>query len=135
MVPEQRGLMKRRDFLGALSVAAAMRPVASLAQQPERTRRIGVLYGTTAGDASARARHEAFLEAFQKLGWVDGDNVRIDVRWGEGKPERLEQQAAELIKLSPDVILVSGQAASQVLKASRDVPIVFVIAIDPVGAG
>src|SRR3954453_23422003 len=86
------------DFVNALlSVAAAMRPVASLAQQPERTRRIGVLYGTTADDASARARHEAFLEAFQKLGWVDGDNVRIDVRWGEGKPERLEQQAAELI--------------------------------------
>src|SRR3954454_9543948 len=100
MVPEQRGLMKRRDFLGALSVAAAMRPVASLAQKPERTRRIGVLYGTTADDASARSRPQAFLEAPQKLGWVDGDNVRIDVRWGEGKPERLEQQAAELIKLS-----------------------------------
>src|ERR1051325_7469111 len=135
MVPEQRGLMKRRDFLGALSVAAAIRPVASLAQQPDRVRRIGVLYGTTADDAAARARHEAFLEAFQKRGWVDGGNVRIDVRWGQGKPERLEQHAAELVKLSPDAILVSGQAASQLLKATQKVPIVFVIAIDPVGAG
>jgi putative ABC transport system substrate-binding protein len=128
--------VRRRQLIGSLA-ALGVAGVQSRAgaQQPERIRRIGVLYGTTADDAPARARHEAFLEAFQKLGWVDGGNARIDVRWGEGRPERLEQQAAELVKLSPDAILVSGQAASQLLKATQKVPIVFVIAIDPIGAG
>ena len=104
------------------------------AQQPDRVRRIGVIYGA-ASDAEPRARHEAFLEAFRKLGWVDGRNVRIDVRWAEGNAERLDRHAAELVGLVPDAILVSGQAVSQLLKATRTVPIVFVIAIDPVGAG
>src|SRR4051812_2185661 len=127
--------MRRRAFCELLASAAAFLPLSAQAQQQDRVRRIGVLYGANPEDAAARARHEAFLEALRKLGWVEGRNLRVDVRWAEGNPERLDQYVAELVGLMPDAILVNGQAASQLLKATRNVPIVFVIAIDPVGAG
>src|ERR1051325_10631878 len=109
--------MRRREFIG-IAGGAAVWPFAGQAQQPDRVRRVGVLYGT-ADNAEPRARHVAFLEAFGKLGWVDGHNVHIDLRWGEGNAERLDRHIAELVGLIPDAILVSGQAASQLLKATR----------------
>jgi putative ABC transport system substrate-binding protein len=127
--------MRRRKFCELLASAAACWPLAAQAQQPDRVRRIGVLYGTTSDDAPSRARHEVFLEAFRKLGWVDGRNVRIDVRWGEGNAERLDRHVIELVGLVPDAILVSGQAAEPLGKATRTVPIVFVIVPDPVAVG
>src|SRR3954453_22422896 len=98
--------MRRRKFCELLGSAAAFWPLSVQAQQPDRVRRIGVLYGA-ASDAEPRARHEAFLEAFRKLGWVDGRNVRIDLRWAEGDAEKLDRHAAELVGLIPDAILVS----------------------------
>src|SRR4051794_39092111 len=117
--------MRRRNFCELLASAGAFWPLLAQAQQPDRVRRVGMLYGATPEDAAARARHQALLEAFGKLGWVDGRNVRIDVRWAEGNAERLDRHAAELVGLVPDAILVSGQAVSQLLKATRTVPIVL----------
>src|SRR4051812_12067785 len=68
--------MRRRNFCELLASAGAFWPLLAQAQQPDRVRRVGMLYGATPEDAAARARHEAFLEAFGKLGWVDGRNVR-----------------------------------------------------------
>ena len=76
--------MRRRDFITLLVGAAATWPVASLAQQPERVRRIGVLMSLAADDREGQARLAAFLQGLQELGWIDGRNVRVDTRWGAG---------------------------------------------------
>jgi putative ABC transport system substrate-binding protein len=84
---------------------------------------------------SAQARHTAFLEGLQQLGWRSGRNVRIEVRWGGGDEAEIRKYAAELISLAPDVIVAVGSTAEVVLKATRTIPIVFVIVPDPVGSG
>jgi len=82
------------------------------------------------------ARYTAFLQGLQELGWTDGRNVRIDVRWGAGDAERTRKYAAELVALAPDAIMVSGSISlGQLIKATRTVPIVFALIADPVGAG
>ena len=99
-------------------------------------RRIGVLMSQVANDADLLARMGAFTQALQQLGWTDGRNVRIDTRWGGGDAELIRKYAAELIALAPDVILAPGNATvAPLLQATRTVPIVFPILIDPVGAG
>jgi putative ABC transport system substrate-binding protein len=90
----------------------------------------------TADDPDNLARLGAFAQALRSLGWIDAGNARIDTRWGAGDPDRFRKYAAELVALSPDVILASTSAAVEpLLRATRTVPIVFVIVIDPVGAG
>jgi ABC-type uncharacterized transport system substrate-binding protein len=127
--------MRRREFITLLGGAAAW-PLAARAQQGERLRRIGVLSGTRTDDPDTRARNAAFVQGLAQLGWTDGRNVRIDYRWGEGNADDLRKHAAELVALAPDVILApGGPAIERVLQATRTVPIVFVIAIDPVGSG
>src|SRR4051794_4408268 len=106
--------MRRRDFCELLGGAAAFWPLAALAQQPERLRRIGILYGIGSDDVDAQARHAAFVQALQKLGWDDGRNIRLDIRWGEGNADRLDKHAAELASLAPEVILVTGGGVEQV---------------------
>jgi putative ABC transport system substrate-binding protein len=99
-------------------------------------RRIGVLSSLPADDPEATARMAAFRQALQELGWTEGRNVRIDIRWGIGDPERLRRDIAELLALAPDVILTSGSVGVAPLQqATRTVPIVFVQVTDPVGAG
>ena len=99
-------------------------------------RRIGVLSAGRADDPDARARNAAFVQGLAQLGWTDGRNVRIDYRWGEGNADDIRKHAAELVALAPDVILApGGPAVERLLQATRTVPIVFVIAIDPVGSG
>jgi putative ABC transport system substrate-binding protein len=105
------------------------------AQQPDRTRRIGALAGIE-DDAEGQARFAAFQQGLQQLGWIDGRNVRIDYRFGGGDADSIRKHAAELAALAPDVILAAGAAAvGPMLQAARNVPIVFVIVPDPVGAG
>ena len=88
------------------------------------------------GRSGTQARIAAFLQGLQQLGWTDGRNVRIDIRWGAGDAERIRKYAAELVALAPDVILAAGTATiGPLLQATRTVPIVFVIVPDPVGAG
>ena len=127
--------MRRREFLGGLGGAAAW-PLAARAQPAERMRRIGVLNSLPADDPEAQARHAAFLQGLQEFGWAVGRNVRIDSRWGAGDADRIGKMAAELAAQAPDVILATGGiTVAPLLKATRTLPIVFVIVPDPVGAG
>ena len=119
-----------------LGGATAAWPLAARAQQPDRVRHIGVLMTTTAADPEAQARLAAFLQGLQQLGWIEGRNVRIDIRWGGGDAENIRRYAAELVALAPDVILATGSATvGPLLQATRTVPIVFAYVPDPVGAG
>jgi len=125
----------RRKLLAALACAAAL-PLAARAQQREQMRRIGVLMNRAADDPTGQARLKAFQQALQQLGWSDGRNVQIDVRWGENDADRSRRYAAELVALAPDVILAGGTlSVAAVQQASRSVPIVFASVADPVGAG
>jgi ABC-type uncharacterized transport system substrate-binding protein len=127
--------MRRRDFINLLAGTTVLWPLAAHAQQAERTRRIGVLMSLAADDKEGQARVEAFLQGLRELGWVDGRNVQIVIRWGPGG-DRARQYAAELVALSPDVILASGgSVVGPLLQATRTVPIVFTQTPDPVGAG
>jgi ABC-type uncharacterized transport system substrate-binding protein len=126
--------MRRREFITLLGGAATC-PLAASAQQGERVRRIGVLVYLAADDAEGQARLAAFAQALQQLGWSEGRNLRIDTRWATAGD--VGRHAAELAALAPDVLVAAtGTAtAAALLQATRTVPIVFVIAIDPVGAG
>jgi putative ABC transport system substrate-binding protein len=128
--------MRRREFMTLLGGAAAGWPIAARAQHAERVRRIGVLTPFAADDPEAQARVAAFVHGLQQLGWVDGRNLRIDIRSGAGDAERIRRDAAELVALAPDAILAAGGATvGPLLQATRIVPIVFTLTPDPVGAG
>jgi putative ABC transport system substrate-binding protein len=127
--------MKRREFITLLGGATVAWPLAVRAQQPERMRRIGVLMNTVP-DTDSQASLAAFLQVLQQLGWTDGRNVRIEIRWAGGNAADTRKYAAELVALAPDVIFVTGTVAmGPFLQATRTVPIVFVNVADPVGAG
>jgi ABC-type uncharacterized transport system substrate-binding protein len=129
--------LKRRDFISLLGGAAAAWPLAVRAQQPTQMRRIGVLMYPAADDPEGQARIAAFLDALQQLGWTDGRNVRIDIRWPAGfDADRIRKYAAELVALAPDVILATGNTTTAPLQQlTQTVPIVFVVTADPVGNG
>jgi putative tryptophan/tyrosine transport system substrate-binding protein len=128
--------MRRRDFISLLGGATVAWPLAARAQQPERMRRIGVLDSAAADDPDNQARHAAFVQGLQSLGWTVGRNVQIDHRWVAGNAADARKYAAELVALAPDVLLATGSAAlGSLLDATRTVPIVFAIVPDPVGAG
>jgi putative tryptophan/tyrosine transport system substrate-binding protein len=127
--------VRRREFITFIGGAAAAWPLAARAQQPERVRRIGVLMYLPADDAEGQARLAAFTQALTQLGWSDGHNLRIDTRYATA--DDIRRHAAELAALAPDV-LVAGTGTATVaplLQATRTVPIVFAVVIDPVGAG
>jgi putative ABC transport system substrate-binding protein len=129
--------MQRRNFIRLLGGAAVAWPLAARAQQSDRVRRIGVLVAATADDGDYQARIAAFQQGLQQLGWSDGRNVHIDTRWATTKPDDIRRHAAELAALAPDVILAGTGTATvaPLLQATRTVPIVFAVVIDPVGAG
>jgi putative ABC transport system substrate-binding protein len=128
--------MRRRDFIALVGSSAVPWPMAASAQQGGRVRRIGVLMNLAAEDPVSIARAKAFADGLQALGWIDGRNVHVDYRWAAGKADLFRRYAAELVALEPDVILTSGGAGvPPVLEATRTIPVVFVIAPDPVGNG
>jgi putative ABC transport system substrate-binding protein len=125
--------MRRRQFISLLGGAAAW-PMAARAQQP--VRRVAVLMPYMADEPIAQARLAAFKQALQQLGWVDGRNLHIDVRWAGGNEDDVRRQAADLAASGPDVILANGSAAAgPLLQVTRTIPVVFAIVPDPVGAG
>ena len=127
--------MRRREFITVLG-GAAVWPVSARAQQPERVRRIGVLLPGAADDVEFPTRVGAFQQGLQQAGWTIGRNVRIDTRWATTDAAEICRHAAELAALAPDVILAQGTSSvGPLLQATRTVPIVFVIVVDPVGAG
>ena len=125
----------RRELLAALGSAVAAWPLAARAQQVERTRRIGVLTYIPADDAEGQARLAAFTQALSQLGWSEGRNLRIDARWANAGD--VQRHAAELVAAAPDVLVAATGAptVASLLQATRTIPIVFAIVIDPVGAG
>jgi putative ABC transport system substrate-binding protein len=127
--------MRRRDFIGVVAGSAITWPFAAHAQQPERMRRIGVLMGWSEDDAS-RSYFTSFIERLAQLGWVRGGNAQIELRWTGANPERARIFAKELVALQPDVILCATTPATKALfNETHDIPIVFAIVSDPVGAG
>src|SRR4029434_7354807 len=128
--------MRRREVITILGGAAAMWPLTARAQQREPLRRVAVLESIPADTPGVQARYTAFLEAFKQLGWTDGRNVQIVVRWGGGNEAKTRKYAEELVALAPDVLVAgSGTATEVLLKVTRTIPIVFVIVPDPVGSG
>ena len=126
---------RRRDFITLLGGAAAAWPLAARGQQADRKRRIGILMTIAANDPEAQARIVVFAQALQALGWTDGRNARIDVRWSTTRSDTLKY-AAELAALPSDVILAEGsEAVGPLQAATRTIPIVFVLVPDPVGQG
>ena len=127
--------MRRREFITVIGAAAAW-PLAARAQQPARMRRIGVLMSQSPDDPNALAWISAFAQGLQGRGWTIGGNVRNEYRWGAGDLDRFRKYAAELVALSPDVIVATaGSIVGALQQVSRTVPIVFVTTIDPVGGG
>jgi putative ABC transport system substrate-binding protein len=127
--------IRRRQFISALGAATAW-PLAARAQQPDALRRIGVLLNVTVDDPRGQASVAAFRQGLQQLGWSDGRDLRIDIRWGEDDADRERRYAAELVALAPDIILAAGTVSVAALQnVTRTLPIVFVNVADPIGAG
>jgi putative ABC transport system substrate-binding protein len=126
--------LRRREFIALFGSTAAAWPLVARAQQP---RRVGVLipnYSQT--DREGQASIAAFLDTFQRLGWTDGRNVRIEYRWGDGDPERANTAAAELVRSAPDAIVVATSSVlAELQRLTSTTPIVFIQVGDPVAAG
>jgi putative tryptophan/tyrosine transport system substrate-binding protein len=127
--------LRRRECLTLIGGAAAW-PFAASAQQPERMRLIGILLGIAKDDPDYQPWISAFRQALQELGWIEGRNVRMDIRWATADPGEIRKQAAEIVALAPDVILAPGTTTvGPLMQATRTVPIVFPIIADPVAGG
>src|SRR5262249_37423122 len=134
--PRRRGdRMKRRAFISLLGGAAAVWPLAARAQQRERMRRVGVLIAV-ADDPEGEARLAAFKKGMQDVGWTDGRNMRMEVRFAGGSVAKANELAAELVGLSADVFIANSVPAVNALQQhTRTIPIVFAQVVDPVSAG
>ena len=128
--------MRRREFITVLGSVAATWPLAARAQQQSDIRRIGVLMNRAAENPDGPDSIAAFKQSLEQLGWTDGSNLRIEVRWGANDAELERRYATELAGLAPDLILAAGTVGVAALqRITRKVPIVFVGVSDPVGAG
>ena len=126
---------RRREFITGLGSAVAW-PAATRAQLGERTRRIGMLWPYVEGDPEANAWLATFREELEKLGWVEGRNVRIDHRWAALDEQSVQRFAGELVALQPDIILTQSTANTvALLQQTRTIPIILTQGTDPVGAG
>jgi putative tryptophan/tyrosine transport system substrate-binding protein len=127
--------MRRREFIAGVGSAAAW-PMIVRAQQPERMRRIGVLMPLEENDPEAKVRISSFTQALADLGWTDGRNVRMDLRWGATDTNRTRASAQELVGLQPDLIVAGGIPRTTALqRETRTIPIVFLAGADPVASG
>ncbi len=127
--------MRRREFITLIGGAVTW-PLVAHAQQPEGMRRIGVLMPITESDPESTARIAAFRQGLVELGWKEGQNIRVEYRWAGGKVELIRHYAEELVALAPDMILANGTPSVEALKEiAGSIPIVFVLATDPVGLG
>jgi putative ABC transport system substrate-binding protein len=131
----RRRQWKRREFI-TLGSAAAAWPLAAHAQKGEQLRRVGVLMNGNERDPVYRAYVADFVQALQRLGWLEGQNLRIDLRWPPADPERIGAYAAELVGMTPNVILCSGSGSlAALLRTTRSIKAVFVLVSDPVAQG
>jgi putative tryptophan/tyrosine transport system substrate-binding protein len=127
--------MRRREFIAGLGGAAAL-PLASRAQQADRFRHLGVLMGADEDDPQRKSWLTAFTQGLSELGWIDGRNLRMNVRWAGADVDRMRRFAKELVDLQPDVIFsLTTPATAAVQRQTRTIPIVFTFVGDPVGEG
>ena len=129
--------MRRREFITVLGGAVVVSPIAALAQQNDRIKRIGVLVGaTTEHDLESEARLAAFRIGLKELGWFEGRNVRIDYRFASGDADRIRTYVTELVKSAPDLIVAnSSPVVAELKRATGTIPIVFAVVNDPVNQG
>jgi putative ABC transport system substrate-binding protein len=131
----QFDLLRRRQFIAGIGALAAW-PMVARAQQPGRLQRIGVLMSWDESDPEIKTFLSGFMQGLAELGWTDGGNVRMEVRWAGGNVDRLRMFAKELVDLQPDVILATSTPSTAALQqATRTIAIVFAGISDPVGAG
>src|SRR5262245_55824796 len=124
--------MKRREFVGFLG-GAAVWPLAAYAQKARKLRRVGFLWDSPAVYGNAIA---AFRDGLRELGWIEGQNIAIEYRWAEGKPERMREFAEELVRLEVDVIMAPSSIYTAAAKqATSTIPIIFMSHADPIGVG
>jgi putative ABC transport system substrate-binding protein len=127
--------MRRREFIAVLGSVAAW-PVVARAQERERVRRIGMAMPFDENDPEGKLRYSAFTQALADLGWTDGRNMRMDVRWGGDDINRMQALAQELVGSQPDIIVTNGTPATiAVQRETRTIPIVFASTVDPVASG
>jgi putative tryptophan/tyrosine transport system substrate-binding protein len=127
--------MRRREFIAGLGSAAAW-PAVARAQQPDGMRRVAVLMSNDESDPEANVWLSGFMQGLQGLGWTDGRNARMNIRWAAGSVDRMRMLAKELVDLQPDVILSNSTPGTTALQRETwTIPIVFVVVADPVGAG
>src|SRR5215470_9533099 len=128
-------MLHRRAFLVSLAGIAAG-PSWSLAQPATRVARVGYISPGSASDPARRRRLDAFRQGLRELGYVEGRNIALDARWAEGKYDRYTALAADLVRLKMDVIVAVGGRASQVVQqATKTIPIVMSVVVDPIGSG
>jgi putative ABC transport system substrate-binding protein len=128
--------MRRRDFITLLGGAAAAWPLMARAQQPERMRRIGVVMAYAGSDPNGQVQVAAFRQALQKLGWIEGRNIRIDFRYAFDDSARVRALAVELLGLKPDLMVSNSNFITAILQSEvHSVPLVFVSVSDPIGSG
>jgi putative ABC transport system substrate-binding protein len=128
--------MKRREFISLLCGAAVARPIVASAQQRERARRIGVVMGYPETNPNAQLQVAAFRQQLQKLGWIEGDNFRIDLRYGADDPTRIRALTTELLGLGPDLMVSNSNLVTTILQSEvRGIPLLFVSVSDPIGSG
>jgi putative ABC transport system substrate-binding protein len=128
--------MRRREFIAIVGWAAAATWPLAVHAQRSTIRRVGMLMNNVATDKAYVSYMDAFVKTLQTLGWRDGENLRLDVRWTAGDPERIHSYAVELVALAPDLIVASSTAnLKALLPAAKSIPIVFVQVSDPVAQG
>ena len=124
--------MRRREFIALLGGATAVWPLAARARRPERMRLIGVLIGFAESDPAVQSWLATFRDALAKLGWTEGSNLRIELRWAGYDPDRMKTFAKELVDLRPDAILsVTTPVTGTLVRETHTIPIVIVTVADP----
>jgi ABC-type uncharacterized transport system substrate-binding protein len=129
--------MRRREFIAGFGTVAAIWPLALNAQQvPAQVRRVGVLMNNSTNDADAVSREAMFAKSLETLGWKQGKNLLLDVRWSEGNRGLMNQHATDLVSHRPDALLAASTSnLSALIGQTRTIPIVFVQVSDPVAQG
>jgi putative ABC transport system substrate-binding protein len=128
--------MHRRMFIGSVAAGLLAVPLAALAQQSDRVRRIGVLMSVNETDPEGQTQFSGFRQRLAELGWTDARNLRMEVRWGGSNVNQIGLFAKELVGLKPDLIVAQGTPVTAALqRETRTIPIVFVVVTDPVGEG
>jgi putative tryptophan/tyrosine transport system substrate-binding protein len=128
--------MRRREFIAGLGGIAVAWPLAGQAQQPPGMRRLGILWPHNENDPTTKAWHSAFMLGLAELGWIEGNNLRIDVRWNPRTNEQTQMFAKELIDLRPEVLVTgTGRLTGALQQQTKTIPIVMVGAGDPLALG